>query len=313
MSAGRCIDPMKRTLVIGLVLIAFVASYYAQQRIESLEVNDAPSATGYQRIVSLAPSITETLYALDLGDRIIGVTNFCDYPEAATTKAKVGGIIDTNYEAILHLEPDVVILYPVHHDAQRRLKELGVHTLTVDCRTLDGILESVQIIGEACHVTAQSDAILATMHAGMERIRSRTEGLDKPTVLISAGRTKDSGKLGEVYAAGRGQWYDDAISIAGGENVFTDDKIPFPSVSGEGLVRLNPDVIVEMAPSDTGRTVTAEQIAAQWNVFPDINAVHGGRVYVLEGNYTTIPGPRFVMVVEDLARVLHPEVDWDTP
>lgn len=304
---------MRRVLIISIVVAAFVGSYYAQQRIESPKVDDAPTATGYQRIISLAPSITETLYALDLGDRVIGVTNFCDYPEEATTKTHVGGIIDTNYEAILHLEPDVVVLYPVHHDAQERLKELGVHTLTVDCRTLKGILESIQIIGEACHVTGQSDEILSSMHAGMDRIRSRTEGLKRPTVLISAGRTKDSGKLGEVYAAGRGQWYDDAIDIAGGENVFTDEKIPFPSVTGEGLVRLNPDVIVEMAPADSGRTVSAEQIAAQWDILPDIKAVRDGRVYVLEGNYTTIPGPRFVQVVEDLARVLHPELEWDTP
>lgn len=304
---------MRRIAIIAVIIATFAGSYYAQQRLESPEVVDTPGALGYQRIVSLAPSITEALYALDLGDRVIGVTNFCDYPEEAKTKTQVGGIIDTNYEAIVHLEPDVVVLYPVHHDAQIRLKELGIHTLTVDCRTLDGILDSIRIIGEACQVSNPADDILAEMHRGMDRIRHRTEGLDKPTVLISAGRSKDSGKLGEVYAAGRGQWYDDAITIAGGTNVFTDEKIPFPSVTGEGLVRLNPDIIVEMAPGDTGRTVTVETIVAQWNVLPDINAVKDGRVYVLEGNYTTIPGPRFVQVVEDLARVLHPEIDWQTP
>ena len=86
---------MRRVLIISIVVAAFVGSYYAQKRIESPEVDDAPTATGYQRIISLAPSITETLYALDLGDRVIGVTNYCDYPEEATTKEELIRLADS--------------------------------------------------------------------------------------------------------------------------------------------------------------------------------------------------------------------------
>ena len=305
---------MRKAIAIGIIVLAFIGSYFGQRALQDpSDPNSTNSTVGYTRIVSLAPSITEALYALDLGERVVGVTNFCDYPPAAKTKPKVGGIIDTNYEAIMQLQSDLVVLYPVHRDAQERLKELDLRTLTVDCRTLDGILESIDIIGKACHVPERSDALLEDIHARMNAIRARTEGLERPTVLISAGRSKEGTAVGEVYAAGRGQWYDDIIHIAGGENVFTEDGLPFPTVTGEGLVRLNPDVIIEMAPADASGSRTPEEIAAQWDVLPEITAVRDGRVYVLDGDYTTIPGPRMVRTIEDLARVLHPEIDWTTP
>lgn len=295
-------------------MLAFVGSYFGQRALHHDAVPDASDeAVGYTRIVSLAPSITEVIYALGLEERLVGVTNFCNYPPAAQSKPKVGGIIDTNYEAILQLEADLVILYPVHRDAQERLKELGQRTLTVDCRTLDGILESISLIGKTCQVSDRSDALLAEIHAKMNEVRARTAGLDRPTVLISAGRSKEGDAVDEVYAAGRGQWYDDLIAIAGGENVFTEEGLPFPTVTGEGLVRLNPEVIIEMAPADANGTRSPEKIASQWDVLPEISAVRNRRVYVLDGDYTTIPGPRFIQTVEDLARVLHPEIDWNAP
>jgi iron complex transport system substrate-binding protein len=306
---------IKALIPIILIAVAFALSYAGQRALHTTEGSDTEmtSVAGYRRIVSLAPSITETLYALELDDRVVGVTSFCDYPPDATTKTSVGGIIDTNYEAIVHLEPDVVILLPVHHDAQIRLKELGINTLTVDCRTLDGILDSISSIGAACQVPDHSDAILADIHRRMHAIQASTEGLDRPTVLVSAGRSQGSGPLSEVYAAGKGQWYDDLIHMAGGANVFTDEGLPFPSVTGEGLVRLNPDVIVEMAPASSTPGVSPQHIIAQWDALPSIAAVRDDRVYVLDGSYTTIPGPRFVNIIEDLARVLHPDVAWDTP
>lgn len=305
---------MRRGIAIGIIALAFTGSYLGQRALQPESADeDSADVVGYKRIVSLAPSITEVVYALELDDRLVGVTNFCNYPPDAQSKAKVGGIIDTNYEAIMQLEADLVILYPVHRDAQARLKELGQRTLTVDCRTLDGILESIDLIGRACLVPERSDALLASIHERMDAVRARTEGLERPTVLISAGRSKDGDVVGEVYAAGRGQWYDDLIEIAGGANVFTEEGVPFPTVTGEGLVRLNPEVIVEMAPADANGSISAEKIAGQWDALPEIEAVREGRVYVLDGDYTTIPGPRFVQTVEDLARVLHPELDWGTP
>lgn len=302
---------MKKGIAILVIFGVFALSYLGQQAFDGAVRDSAayPEA-GYQRIISLAPSVTEILFALDLGDRVQGVTQYCLYPPEAALKPKVGAHFDTNYEAILNLNPDLIVLLPVSTDAQLRFDELGLRTLVADHRTLDGILESITAVATACHVPDRADAILADLHRRMDVIRTKTAGLDRPTVLISAGRSKGTGKLEEVYAAGRGQWYDDVITMAGGRNVLTEEGIPFPSLTGEGLVRLNPDVIVEMAQEHEAIGITVESIIGDWNVLPEIVAVQNKRIYVIAEDYSTIPGPRFVNIVEDLARVLHPEVDW---
>lgn len=302
---------MKKGIAILIIFGAFTLSYLGRSTFDdAIHVSaDYPEA-GYQRIISLAPSITEILFALDLGDRVQGVTQYCQYPPEATEKPKVGAHYDTNYEAILNLDPDLIILLPVSTDAQLRFDELGLRTLVADHRTLDGILDSIVSVAAACQVPDRADAILADLHRRMDVIRAKTAGLDRPSVLISAGRTKGSGRLEEVYAAGRGQWYDDVITMAGGRNVLVEEGIPFPSLTGEGLVRLNPDVIIEMAQEHEAEGITVEGIIRDWDVLPEMSAIRNKRIYVIAEDYSTIPGPRFINIVEDLARMLHPEIDW---
>ena len=136
-----------------------------------------------------------------------------------------------------------------------------------------------------------------------------TSGLAKPRVVLSAGRSLGSEGLQEVYIAGKNQWYDEIIEMAGGTNAFEDEMVQFPAVTAEGLLRLDPDVIIEMAHdlSTTGRT--AQDVANEWKSLPDLRAVKDGRIYVLGADYVTIPGPRFINVLEDVAKALHPEIE----
>jgi iron complex transport system substrate-binding protein len=113
--------------------------------------------------------------------------------------------------------------------------------------------------------------------------------------------------------AGRGQWYDELIACAGGENAYPADGLAFPEVAQEGLIRLDPDVIVELVPELESAKYSADDIVAEWRSIPGLRAVRGGRVHLLVGDYVSIPGPRFVDTLEDLARILHPEADWDAP
>ncbi len=147
----------------------------------------------------------------------------------------------------------------------------------------------------------------------MERVRSNTAGLKRPRVLISSARELGSGRIGTVYAAGKGQWYDNLIEVAGGTNVFETGFAQFPAVSAEGLLRLDPDVVIEMAPDLAAAPYTREDIIAEWATLPGKTAVKTGREYVLGGDYVPVPGPRFVQTLEDMAKVLHPGVDWSAP
>ena len=307
---------MNRNILIAIVLLALGGSLFARWMFftpaRDLVVH-APPAGGYSRVVSMAPSITETLFALDLADKVAGVTRYCDFPPEAKAKPQVGGLLDPNYEAIVALEPDLAILLTIHDEADARLKNLGIHTLVVEHRTLEGILTSFRLIGEACGGIEAAEALVIECERRMERVRSNTAGLERPRVLISSARELGSGRLGTVYAAGKGQWYDNLIEVAGGTNVFEDSFAQFPAVSAEGLLRLDPDVVIEMAPDLADASYTREDILAEWATLPGMTAVKTGRVYVLGGDYVPVPGPRFVQTLEDMAKVLHPGVDWSAP
>ncbi|PCJ66142.1 MAG: ABC transporter substrate-binding protein [Candidatus Hydrogenedentota bacterium] len=305
---------LKRVTVPIYIIAAFGLSYVAQQTFTPKYTGSETDNVGSpQRIISMAPSITEVLFALDRGDQVVGVTRYCLYPPEAQENTSIGGFMDPNYEAIVALKPDLVILLPIHHDAQARMEQFGITTLSVEHRTLDGILNSIAIIGEATNAASNADALLKNITGRIIAIEEKTASLDRPSVLLSAGRSIGSGKLEEVYVAGKNQWYDDVITLAGGVNAFKNESIQFPALSGEGLYRLNPDVVVEMVPDMKERGFTKEQIVREWDSMPECSAVKNNRVHVFDADYTTIPGPRFIQLIEDLAQVLHPDIDWMAP
>jgi iron complex transport system substrate-binding protein len=260
----------------------------------------------------MAPSITEVLFALGLGDQVVGVTKYCDYPAEALERETVGGFLDPNFEVILRLQADLVILLPVHGTTKIRIEELGIQTLEADHRTLDGILASIEEIGETCGAGQAAAELLSGIEERTARIARATEGLSRPTVLLSSARDLGSGQVAQVFAAGKNQWYDDIIAMAGGSNAFTEEGIQFPALSPEGLIRLDPDVVMELAPDLEREGYTAGQLIAEWDALRVMQAVANRRVHVLSGGYVTIPGPRFMLIVEDLARILHPGIDLES-
>lgn len=290
-------------LPIGIAAI-FAASFGLRQGTLAEHAPRAHAAGPPMRIVSLAPSTTEVLFAIGAGDRVVGVTRFCKYPPDAQTKTSIGGFMDTNYEAIVALRPDLVVLLAIHGAAKDRLEALGVPTLEMDHRTLDGILGSIRTAGEILGADDAADPLITNIESRLEAVSNAVEGADRPRVLLSSGRTP--GPIGVVYVAGKEQWYDDVIRLAGGENAYT-GVIQFPDMSAESVLRLRPDVIVELSPDLTDQGVSAAEFVRDWDTLAQIPAVEAKRVHVLTEGYGTIPGPRFVDLVEDLARLLHPE------
>jgi len=116
--------------------------------------------------------------------------------------------------------------------------------------------------------------------------------------------------IGSLYIAGRGGWYDQLLSLAGGENAYV-GTVPSPRVSAEGILKLNPDVIVEMLGDMNGAPPDPQKAMRGWSPFSGVKAVSEGRVHLFLDDFAIIPGPRFVLTLERLARVLHPDVDWD--
>ncbi len=258
------------------------------------------------RIVSLAPNITETLYALGLGDRVAGVTRFCNYPAEAREKPRVGGFLDINYEALVSLYPDLVILLPEHADVRKRVENLGIPVLTVHNRVVGEILDTIAVIGSACGVKARSDSLVRDIGSRIDTVRKRAEGRTRPRVLLVVER-KVGGVPESVFVAGTGTFYDELITLAGGVNAYDGPGIAYPEISTEGILRLDPDIIVDIIPTIDAQGITPEAARSDWTGFGAVRAVKTGRVHVIGESYAVIPGPRFIRMLEELARIIHPE------
>jgi iron complex transport system substrate-binding protein len=312
---------MNRKLVlVVIVLLAFAGAYLGKKALQEpgrdrsgVPVRTSPQdedRKGYERIVSLAPSITETLFVLGLGDRVVGVTRYCDFPPEALTKTKVGGYYDPNYEAIIALNPDLVVMLTEHEDARRHLSQLGLHVLVVNHKGISGILASITTIGKECGVEQEAMRIVKDIRRRMERISRKTEGLPRPRVMISVGRNMGSGTLKEAYISGQGIFYDEMIELAGGVNAYT-GGVAFPVVSTESIIRLNPEVIIDMVPDIDAKGWDRAMIVREWDTVSQVDAVKKDRVYVFGEDYVVIPGPRFILILEEMARVIHPEGVWE--
>jgi len=258
----------------------------------------------YTRIVSTAPNITETLYALGLGDRVVGVTSFCRYPPEARTKPNIGGFLDTNYEALATLEPDLVLCLPEHETIRNYLDELDIPYEIVGNRTVTEILETITTIGKLCGAGQAADSLIGDIRGRIDAVQRNVPDGNRLRILLSIGRSLGGESLEEVYAAGRNTFYDELITIAGGENAIADSDAAYPLLTAESLLYLDPDIIVDLVPDLETSGLTAADVRAQWKTVPRLSPAHNERVYVISADYTVIPGPRFILLLEDLARIL---------
>jgi iron complex transport system substrate-binding protein len=299
----------KYVLSAAIVLV-FAASYVAQRGLDRLQPLEASSAGECRRIVSLAPSVTETLYALGLGDRVVGVTRYCKYPPEVKSKVCIGGYFDPNLEAIVALQPDLVVMLEEHQQALPGIQKLKLKTLVVCHKNIAGIIDSFRAIGGACGRVAEGWRKAEEYQQRLEAIQRKTAGLPRPRVLFAVDRLPAPGHLADVYIAGDDDYFDRMIALAGGENAYRSRRIRFPTVSPEGILAMNPQVIIDLLPNVALERRDEKSIAADWNELAEVEAVRNGRVFVFAADYACVPGPRFIRVVEDIARVLHPELNW---
>jgi iron complex transport system substrate-binding protein len=262
------------------------------------------------RIVSLAPSVTETLFALGVGDRVVGVTRYCDFPPEATGRAVVGGYLDLNYEAIVGLEPDLVVGIRDSAEALDRLRELGLATLEVDQHDVSGILDSITTIGETCAAQGRAVALAGEVRGRIADVTRRTAGLQRPRALVVVDRATGTGSVTTVWAAGSSTFYHELLELAGGINAIENGFVVYPEVSAEGLLSIDPDVILEVTAELETRGLDRQTLRSDWDSLATLRAVRSGRMYVLDQEYMVIPGPRVAQIVEQFAHALHPGVDW---
>jgi iron complex transport system substrate-binding protein len=267
--------------------------------------------TQCRRIVSLSPSVTEVLFALDLGSQVVGVTKFCHYPPEARNKPSVGGYVDPDMETLLRLKPDLVIVRQEQTDLVQAVRNLGIPVLGVDHRDTDGILASFAQIGRLCHRETQAQAEVNHLKATVGAIEHKTRTAStRPSVLVVVDRDSHASRIRWAYVAGQDGFYDRMIREAGGKNALPTGRKGFLQVSSEGILRMNPEIIIETLPSIGGVGEAPADAWRQWSGLPQVAAVRNHRVYLFNQDYMVIPGPRYVQVLEQFAQAIHPELDW---
>lgn len=314
---------MKRRLFItaGLLATLLAGSFAVMElrkgsdkRSEDFSVTIDPGdlpATAPGRIVSLAPSITEVLFALGLGDRVVGVTRYCRFPPEVKSKKSVGGYYNPNYEAIVALKPDLVVLLTEHVEPEKYLRSLNIKVARLDHRNIERIFRSIETIGQICGVAKNAKKLTSNLKKRIDRIKKRTQGKERPRVLISMSRNMGLGSLAEIYVPGKETFYGDMLQYAGGQNAFQKGTKKFNTFGPEGILTLNPEIIIDMIPDLKKKNVEKKNVLREWNTLKSIDAVKNERVYLFDDEFVLIPGPRFIMVLEKMAKVIHPEIQWN--
>jgi iron complex transport system substrate-binding protein len=265
-----------------------------------LAVFTAPFGLFSQRVVSLAPGLTEIVCALDRGGALVGVTKFCDYPQAVRKIAKVGGLLDFNVEALIALAPDVVVAYP-EHAARLRLLPKRVRLITVAHRNLLDLRRAIRTIGMALGSERQAEHLLQTIDLQLRDVSRRVAGKRKVSALLIAGRS--AGELKNMFIIGNGDFLNELLVIAGGVNAYV-GNVAYPSISLEAAIFLDPEFIIEISAFQEG--IAEERILRLWQSSGMVQAGGRGQVRVVKDSSWLRPGPRVGLVAEALAAMLHP-------
>lgn len=261
-----------------------------------------------QRIVSTAPSITELLYALGLGDRVVGVDRFSRYPPETLKKPKIGDYANPNLETIASLRPDLVIIPTNPVKLTERLGTLRLKVLEIDQESIAKLYESFRLIGQATGATAQAAKLTLTVQAQLEAIRMRSAPLKKTRMMFVVGRTPN--RLDGLIVVGQASYLNEIITLAGGENVFRDAVASYPGVSLEEVLARNPDVIFDMGDMADTVGVTDQhkrEVTNLWERLNSVSAVKQHRVYAVASDIYVVPGPRVVDAAKAFLQMLHPE------
>ena len=258
-----------------------------------------------ERIISLAPSNTEILFALGLGDRVVGVTDFCDYPPEAQEKEKIGGTTTPDAEKIVALQPDLILAAAVNKiDDINALEALGLTIFGIEATDLDDILHDIRTVGQITDKEAQADALTAEMQTRIDAVTDETAGLspeERP-------RTFHICWHDPIWTCGAGTFIHDVIEKAGGVNIFADVE-GWNVVDIEAVIARDPEVIIVTAMGGTAGPVwewvlTEPRLAG-------VSARQNGRVYYVESNWVERPSPRIVLGLEQVAKCIHPEIFFD--
>ena len=256
-----------------------------------------------QRIISLAPSNTEILFALGLGNKVVGVSKYCDYPEEAKEKEKLGGFFGWDTDRIVELETDLVLATGgLEKSIIGTLEDRGITVIAFRPESLEGILENITLVGRITANEEKASNLVDELKAKIKAVTEKTESLppERRPRVFSCGWHEP------FWTCGSGTFIHDLIQKGGGENI-TQDLSGWSTIELKTVLARNPEVIEVAVEHDQSKDLTFQWIRNQ-PALRVTDAVKNNRVYWIDPNLLARPGPRIVIGLEQFARLIHPEL-----
>ncbi len=268
----------------------FLVILFAFLFLHSLSLFAAP-----KRIVCLAPSVTEIVYALGAGNEVVGVSNFSDYPPQAHAKTKVGPFTSPVLEIIISLKPDLVIGLKDANPAWifKRLKSFHIPCVVLKNGGINSIWENILVVGEALGKAPQATELVARLKRQLNQLKNQARKFSKVKVFFQL-------SLRPLFTCGQGSYLNELIELAGGINIASDISIPYPALSLEKVVAEAPQVIILCLMQED-----VKQALKFWQRFPEIPAVKQHHIYAVNPDIFARPSPRIIRALEILIDLLH--------
>ena len=293
---------------ITALFTAFLLLLFAAGGVSAVTITDDLGVTVTienppERIVSLSPANSEILFALGLDEKIVGVTEYCTYPEAALSKEKIGGFSTVNIEKVSVLNPDLIVAADGNsEETVAHLRELGFTVITINADTIDTTLDDILLLGKATGADDEAEALVSSMKEDLAEIAEKTSAEEKPTILHCMWTDP-------LWVSGSATFQDEMITAAGGVNAAADEG-GWVALTMEKFLTMNPDIIV--VDSGNGMGVGADDALRDFFLkdprMQSLSAVQNEQVYVVNADIIDRGGPRIVEGVEALAEIAHPDI-----
>ena len=282
--------------VLVLCLLSFCLSGLAPQYVSA----------GYQRIISTSPSITEILFAIGAGNRVVGVTDFCSYPERACSLPSIGGPLNPSTEAWISLKPDLIIHQTDSEIIHKNANNFGIPSLAVSVENIKSILTTTQKIADSLNIPRQGQQLVQKLKTGIKHYQTQLNSQAPKQVLLLLGDTNDPAR--DLYAVGKGTFLDELLSIAGGENVLPNTMAKYPKLSKEFIISKSPEVIIEVGPMSNLTKIEIKKRKQDWSKFSTIRAIQTDNIHFIGADYILIPGPRLLNIIGKFSHTIHPSL-----
>jgi len=296
-------DKSERAAVIGVLALVAALSLACQRPATNIVSATKPTRqvvddlgrtvtvpVKITRVVSTAPSVTENVFAVGAGDRLVGVTTFCNYPEQAKSIAKIGDTLNPNMETIVALKPDIVLISSASQleNFMKVLEQNDIAVYVTSPTTLDGVLKNLKQLGELFGTQNQADKLVSDLQRRVDITRPPVEYEIMPHPRVFVQISKEP-----LFTIGKASFLTELIARAGGHSVTADIESAYPKISKETASALNPEIII-LSESDDNREPN--------EVFKNSAALMGGRVYKINADILSRPGPRLVDALEQISK-----------